>query len=50
MRILNKKYQEIIAFVKTFNVKKETIDLLYELTKFNRNKILTNIYMIFIFN
>ena len=37
MKISNKKYRDLIALAMSVNGRKETINLLYEAAKFNRN-------------
>ncbi len=37
MKISNKKYRDLIALAKSVNGRKETINLLYEAAKFNKN-------------
>ena len=37
MKILNKKYRDLIALAKSVNGRKETLELLYEAARFNRN-------------
>ena len=37
MKILNKKHRDLIAHAMSVNGRKETLDLLYEASKFNKN-------------
>ena len=37
MKILNKKYRDLIVLAMSVNGRKETINLLYEAAKFNKN-------------
>ena len=37
MKILNKKYIDLIALVKSVNLRKETLELLYQVERFNKN-------------
>ena len=37
MKISNKKYRDLIALAISVNGRKETINLLYEAAKFNKN-------------
>ena len=37
MKMLNKKYRDLIALAMAVNGRKETLDLLYEASKFNKN-------------
>ena len=37
MKISNKKYRDLIALAMTFNSRKETLELLCELARFNKN-------------
>ena len=37
MKISNKKYRELIALAISVNGRKETLNLLYEAAKFNKN-------------
>ena len=37
MKILNKKYRDLIVLATSVNGRKETINLLYEAAKFNKN-------------
>ena len=37
MKISNKKYRDLIARAMSVNGRKETLDLLYEASKFNKN-------------
>ena len=37
MKISTKKYRDLVALTMTVNGRKETLDLLYEAAKFNKN-------------
>ena len=37
MKISNKKYRDLIALVMSINGRKETLDLLHEASRFNKN-------------
>ena len=39
MKISNKKYRDLIARAMSVDGRKETLDLLYEAAKFNKNRI-----------
>ena len=38
MKISNKKYKDLIALALTVNGRKETLNLLYEVAKLNKNE------------
>ena len=40
MKISNKKYRNLVTLAMSVNGRKETLDLLYEASKFNKNKII----------
>jgi len=40
MKISNKKYKDLLALAMSADGRKETLDLLYEAAKFNKNKII----------
>tara|TARA_Y100001978_G_C23322059_1_gene258859 strand:- start:117 stop:230 length:114 start_codon:yes stop_codon:yes gene_type:complete len=37
VKILNKKYRDLIALAKSANGRRETLDLLYEASKYNKS-------------
>ena len=40
MKISNRKYKDLLALAMSADGRKETLDLLYEAGKFNKNKII----------
>ena len=40
MKILSTKYRDLIALAISVNGRKETLDILYEAAKYNKNKII----------
>ena len=48
MKISNKKYRDLIALAMSVNGRKETINLLYEAAKFNKNQVIYLFLIIFI--
>ena len=50
MKISNKKYRDLISRAMSVNGRKETLDLLYEAAKFNKNWIIFNLYIILNFS
>ncbi len=49
MKISNKKYRDLISCAMSVNGRKETLDLLYEALKSNKNWIIYLIYYSYIF-
>ena len=49
MIIFSKKYGDLIALAMSVNGRKETLDLLYEAAKLNKNWTIYNLFIIFIY-
>ena len=49
MKILDKKYRDLISLAMLVNGRKETLDLLYEAAKLNKNWTIYNLFIILIY-
>ena len=49
MKILDKKYRDLISLAMAVNGRKEILDLLYEAAKLNKNWKIYNLFIILIY-